>query len=668
MEHSESLLASLVILFVLGVTTQWIAWRIRIPAILLLLATGSIAGSHLKFIDPEEVFGDLLLPIVSLSVGIILFEGGLNLRFAELPHTWRSLFGLLTIGVLVTWIMAAAAAVFILGMPVPVAILLGSVLVVTGPTVIGPLLRDIRPSGRVGVIAKWEGIVVDPVGAILAVLVFNAIEPLGDGRIDSVLWIGMQGLAQTLVIGIAAGVLPAFFLAWLMRRFLLPDYLQNPMTLMLVLGSFATANTLQSEAGLLAVTVMGITLANVKRIDVSKIIEFKESIATLLISTLFIILSARVPLDKLGELGWRGPLFAAALIVLVRPVAVWLSTIGSGLSRAERGFLAAFAPRGIVAAAVTSVFALRLGERGEQMVPATFWVIFGTVAVYGLSAPTIARKFGLAVADAQGILIAGANKTVREIAATLKPLGFQVTMVDTQFPRIRRATRSGLNGIFANVLSEEVLDLLDFGGVGKFLAMTANDQVNTLAAIRFRELFGRSNVYQLKSNEVRPSYLETRWQNHMAGRPLFADDLTYEKLDSLIAGGAKLSVVPAEQLLEQAEDAEIGKAVSGGGLKLRPASEAGGDSATEAADHPPANPPSEAEVPPATPQRAGVRTVGGEQIWPLFVVDNRRLIVCSSDNRATFRPGQKIIVLSQKPIALSPEPTAAPAISQPAAV
>ncbi len=653
MEHSEILLPSLVALFVLGVTTQWIAWRIKVPAILLLLAVGSLAGSVPKLLlHPEVVFGELLLPIVSLSVGLILFEGGLNLRFAELKTTWRSLVGLLSIGVLVTWGLVTVAAYYILGLSLPVATLLGSVLVVTGPTVIGPLLRDIRPSGRVGVIAKWEGIVIDPIGATLAVLVFNAIIPVTSGELNTAIWSVIGDLTKTLVVGIVSGLIPAFVLAILMRRFLLPDYLQNPMTLMLVLVSFAFANYWQSEAGLLAVTVMGVALANYKGIDVSKIIEFKESIATLLISTLFIILSARVPLNSLVALGWRGPAFAACLILFIRPASVWLSTIGSGLSFPERAFLAWFAPRGIVAAAVTSVFALRLGD--SQMVPATFWVILGTVTVYGLSAPKLARRLGLAVADAQGILIAGANKTVRAIALTLKPLGFSVTMVDTQFPRIRRATQMGLNGCFANVLSEEVLDLVDFGGIGKFLAMTANDQVNTLAAVRFRELFGRSNVCQLKSNEVRPSYLETRWQNHMAGRTLFADDLTHERLNGLIESGAKLYVVPSEYLIEKQASAAAADKL----LQAKTATEKQSDSANEANSTPTDRKATRSDVPQVRDK---------EEAWPLFVVDGKKITVCTTDAKTSLKVGQKVVMLSANPIDITPKSNEPTAVSTPEA-
>ncbi len=643
MEHPEEIIQSLVFLFVLGVTTQWIAWRIRIPAILLLLAVGSFVGSYLQLVQPQDIFQQLLLPIVSLSVGIILFEGGLNLRFVELKHTWRSLVGLLTVGVLVTWSLVTVTAITVLQLPVSVALLLGSILVVTGPTVIGPLIRDIRPAGKVGVIAKWEGIVIDPIGASLAVLVFNAIAPLTSGQVNDAVWNSVVGFTLTLLAGTVCGLLPAFILAQLMRRFLLPDYLQNPMTLMLVLTSFAAANYVQDEAGLLAVTIMGIALANYKNVDVTKIVQFKEGIATLLISTLFIILSARVPLNELYEIGWRGPLFAIVLILLVRPICVWLSTIGSGLTFAERSFLAWFAPRGIVAAAVTSVFALRMGESGEPMVPATFWVIFLTVAVYGLTAPFVARRLGLAAADAQGLLIAGANKTVREIALALQKMGFQVTMVDTQFPRIRRATQAGLNGSFANVLSEEVLDLVDFGGIGKFLAMTANDQVNTLAAVRFREMFGSSNVYQLKSNEVRPAYLETRWQNHIAGRTLFSADLTFEKLDSLIASGGKVYEVPSEYFIAQQNEraSEQRKSKSLVSSENRDSTQA---------------PEQALAVPIATNSDASEAIASAEpkpKLWPLFIADGKRLNVCTTDSKSLFKPNQKVIAISATQIDVS---------------
>ena len=539
MEHSDQLMRMLAGIVVLGVGGQWLAWRLRIPAILLLLTFGCLAGSVSGFINPEQMFGDLLQPIVSLSVGLILFEGGLNLRLAELKGTWRSLLGLLTIGVIITWFGAAAAGYFILDMPVSVALVLGAGLTVTGPTVIGPLLREIRPTGKVGVIAKWESIAIDPIGATLAVLVFEAISSIRAAEYSSATVNAIRGFSGTALVGLAAGLISSRLLIESFRRFWIPDYLQNPMTLLYVVATFAGSELLHPEAGLVAVTVMGMLLANQKQIDVHRIIEFKESLTVLLIAALFIVLAARVPLNDLRQLGWRGPAFAAALILVVRPVSVWLSTIGSGLSLRERCFLAWFAPRGIVAAAVSSVFALRMGESGAMIAPATLIVILSTVAVYGLTAETLAKRLGLAASDPQGLLIAGASQVSREIAKVLGREGIRVVLVETRYERVARAREAGLNVCYASILSDYVMDAVDFGGLGRFLGMTSNDQINTLACARFRELFGASNVLQLSKGES-TERMRTSWQNRLAGRTLFGPSLTYDFIDMALDQGATI--------------------------------------------------------------------------------------------------------------------------------
>ena len=389
-----SLLIALSAIIVLGVGAQWLAWRLRLPAILLLLSVGALAGPITGFLNPQDVLGDLLFPLISLSVGLILFEGGLTLRFREVRATWRSLVGLLTVGVAVTWLGATLAARVLLGLPFSTSLLLGSILVVTGPTVIGPLLRDIRPSGRVGAVAKWEGIVIDPIGAVLAVLVFEAIDAIAAASYTHATRHALQGLALTAGSGVLIGGAAAGLLVVSLRRFWIPDYLQNPVALLLVAASLTTANLLHHEAGLVAVTVMGLILANQHRVAVQRIAEFKENLTVLLISVLFVVLAARVEPVELTQLGWRGVAFAVVLIVVVRPLAVWLSTIRSNLKIRERIFLAFFAPRGIVAAAVASIFALRLGDDGAVIAPATLLVIFITVAFYGLSAGWLARQPG----------------------------------------------------------------------------------------------------------------------------------------------------------------------------------------------------------------------------------------------------------------------------------
>lgn len=591
MDHSERTLAALAGIVVLGITIQWVAWRIRLPAILLLLVGGFLAGPVTGWIDPRELFGDLLQPVVSLSVGLILFEGGLNLRLRDLRETWKSLVGLLTVGVAVSWAGATLAAWWLLDIPATVALVLGAVLVVTGPTVIGPLLREIRPAGRVGAIAKWEGIAIDPVGATLAILVFEAIEAIEQARFGSATVSALTGLALTALVGLVAGLVAAGMLVVALKRFWIPDFLQNPIALMLVVASYAAANALHHEAGLLAVTVMGVALANQRQVSVRRIVEFKESLTVLLISLLFVVLTARISLDSMYRIGWRGIAFALVLVLVVRPVSVWISTVGSRLSLAERGFLSWLAPRGIVAAAVSSVFAMRMGESGTVLASATFVVIFVTVAIYGLSAGPLARWLGLATADAQGLLIAGANQAARAIAAAIVKEGFPVVLVDTRYPRIRKARDAGLTACFANVLSEHVLDEIEFAGIGRFLALTSNDEVNTLAAARFRELFGRENVFRLASEEARhPTHVP---HHPEAGRTLFNANMTYERLDAALDEGAQIKVT---RLTEKFTFAEY-------------------------------------------------RATYGDRAWPLFVIDGERLKIIATDMGWPSKSGQILVSL-----------------------
>lgn len=601
MGDRRQILMSLATILVLGSGTQWLAWRFRMPAILLLLAAGFLAGPVTGLIDPEAVFGELLLPIVSLSVGLILFEGGLNLRFHDLRYTWRSLLGLLTLGVLVTWVGATVAAMWLLRLEFPVALVLGALLTVTGPTVIGPLLRDIRPAGRVGVIAKWEGIIVDPIGATLALLVFEAIEAIRQAEFGSAVQSAVGGLAVVTLVGLATGLAAAALLVVALQRFWIPDYLQNPVSLACVIATFAIADALHHEAGLLAVTVMGIALANQRRVDLRRLIEFKESLVVLLISVLFILLVSRVSLDSLASLDWRGPAFALALILAIRPVAVLLSTMGSRLTLAERGFLCWLAPRGIVAASVASVFALRLGDAGAAIAPATLVVIFLTVAIYGLTAGAVARRLGLASQDAQGVLIASAGQTARAIASVLQHEGFTTVLVDSRYQRIRKARDAGLNACFANILSEHVLDEVDFGGLGRFLAMTSNDEVNSLAVVRFREFFGREQVYQLPRAEVRLSRLETEWQQKLVGRTLFDAELTFDFLDTALDNGGTIKTT---KLTDSFDYAAFQKHYAG-------------------------------------------------RAWPLFVIEGKRLQVITADVKSTPRPGQTIVSLVRSTAASS---------------
>jgi NhaP-type Na+/H+ or K+/H+ antiporter len=362
---TEEILISLVSILVLGIGAQWIAWRINLPSILLLLIFGFIAGPVTGLIDPDILLGDLLLPVVSVSVAVILFEGGLSLRVSELPEIGGVIRNLMSIGLIVTWFISAAAAHFVLNLDIVLAVLFGAIIVVTGPTVIVPLLRYVQPTGQVGPVLRWEGILIDPVGAMLAVLVFEAII---FGEFKNVWTLFVSGIFKTIVIGGAAGACGAGVMVYLMKKHWIPDFLQSSVTLMTVATFFALSNLLETDSGLLSVTIMGIVLANQNRVTVKHIAEFKENLRVLLISSLFILLAARMNLDALDYININTFLFLCVLIFVARPLAVYLSTIASNFNWREKLFLSWFAPRGIVAAAVSSIFALRLSEISQQRV------------------------------------------------------------------------------------------------------------------------------------------------------------------------------------------------------------------------------------------------------------------------------------------------------------
>ena len=535
----QHLLVGLASIIVLGIGAQWLAWRLRLPAILLLLIVGFAAGPGTGFLDPDRLLGDLLLPFVSLSAAVILFEGGLSLRVATLREI-GVVRNLITIGLLVTWLISAGAARLFLGLDMGLAVLFGAILVVTGPTVIGPLLRHVRPKGQLGSIVKWEGILNDPIGAILAVLVFEAI--LGGG-FEKATGQAAVGVLKAVLIGGTLGGLGAGAVILLLKRYWIPDFLQNPVALMAVVSIFTVSNLLRIESGLLAVTVMGIALANQKIAAVKHIIEFKENLRVLLISILFIVLAARLQMTDLVYIGGGSLAFLAVVVCIARPAAVALSTFGSDLKWQERIFLSWIAPRGVIAAAVASIFALELAQTGhpqaERLVPLTFMVIIGTVAIYGLTTSGVARWLGVATPNPQGALIIGAHPWARAVGSALHEEGYQVLLVDTDWRNISAARLAGLPTFYASVLSDSALDEVELGGIGRLLALTSNDAINALAALHFIPLLGRSEVYQL-APEAEAKNSDETIAPHLRGRLLFGSDVTFTFLTACFEAGAEV--------------------------------------------------------------------------------------------------------------------------------
>lgn len=532
-ETMEKLLLSLSAVIVLGVAAQWVGWRFRLPSILILLVSGILAGPVTGFIDPHVLLGDLLYPVVSLAVAVVLFEGGLSLTLKEFRAVGGVALRLVTVGVAASWFLVALAGHWVLGLDWSLSILLGAVLVVTGPTVIIPMLQQIRPAGAVGPILKWEGIVIDPIGAMLAVLVLQVIT-LGDVPFDLLAWV----VAKTLLVGILLGAIGAVSLVVLLRKHWVPDFLQNSVTLMLVVVVFVLANNLQHESGLLAVTAMGFALANQKYVSVHHIIEFKENLRVMLIASIFILLAASLRPSDLAGLGWRDLVFLVLLVAVVRPASVYLATLGTRLAPAEKMFLSALAPRGIVAAAVSSIFALRLTESGypggETLVAVTFLVIIGTVAIYGLSAAPLAKRLKLAKAEPDGVLVLGGSSWARQIALALRKEEFPVMLVDNNRGNILAARMEGVPAFYASVFAEPILDEVELSGIGKLLALTSNDDTNSLAVLHFERVFGREQIYQLPPQATRGPSEGSR---HLRGRTLFGDGANHAFLtQSFLAG------------------------------------------------------------------------------------------------------------------------------------
>ncbi len=554
---THQILIGIVGVLVLGIASQWIAWRFRLPSILLLLLVGFAAGPVTGFLPSSSLEGDWLYAFVSISIGVILFEGGLSLRVSELREVGTSVLNLVTVGVLVTWALAALGAYYIVGFETGLAILTGAILTVTGPTVIVPLLRQVRPTGRVGAVAKWEGITIDPAGAMVAVLVLEAIlllnrsvEASGD-TFESAVMHAVEGLLLTIATSVGISVIGSALLVFLLYRRLVPDYLQSAMALAIVVGTFGLSNSLQEESGLLEATLMGIIMANQKFVPVRRITEFKEDLQVLLIGSLFILLSARLELSSLEYMLQTGPLlFLAALIVVVRPVAVAISTVRSRLDWKEKAFLSWLAPRGIVAAAVSALFAFRLEgiyPQAGDLVPLVFLVIVGTVAVYGLSCSSVARWLGIAHPNPQGVVILGASRWVQRMALAVQELGFRVLLMDSNPDNVGRAKSRGLNALTADALSESTVDKLDLGGIGRFIAMTPNDEVNALASLNFAEIFESNEVYQLAARATTGSDRTSELPQHLRGHPLFGTDSSYASLSEQFELGGEIRTVELEE-------------------------------------------------------------------------------------------------------------------------
>lgn len=526
-------------LLLLGFLCQWLAWRVQLPAILFLLLAGIGLGPVSGFLDPDAFLGPLLFPTISLGVAVILFEGALSLRLEETRGIQAVIRNLVTVGVVITWLGMAAAAHWLADLAWPLALLFGALVSVTGPTVIVPLLRTVRPTARVANVLRWEGILIDPIGALLVVFVYELIAATSRSE---------PALAFVLLIaaGLGFGTAGAQVLAFTLRRHWIPEYLRNFATLAWMLTIFALANQVVHESGLLAVTMMGIVLANMRDLHVEDIVDFKEHLTVLLLSVLFLLLGARVNLELIFAYG--GVALALLLVakVLVRPLAVVVSAIGSQLTGREQALLAWIAPRGIVAAAVAALFELRLADQGvpqaDLLVPLVFAMIIGTVVIESATARPLARALGVSAAGEDGVLIVGANQVGMELAAALKALGIRTLIADSDYGSIAAARLRGFETWYGSVLSDRADRTLDLTGLTRLFAVTRNAELNTFICSRYRPEFGIENCFMLLFSKERDRSEHRALAPALRSHLLFGPDVSWTQLASLLSNEGAIRI------------------------------------------------------------------------------------------------------------------------------
>lgn len=498
----NSIALTVAIVGVLGIGAQWLAWRTGWPAIVLMLAAGFIAGPITGLIDPEAAFGEMLEPMVGIGVALILFEGGLSLDLRELRHSGDAVWRLATVGVIVGWVLGAAAGFYIAGLVWPVAVLFGGILIVTGPTVVIPLLRQANIQARPASILKWEGIVNDPTGALCAVIAYEYFRRVAEAPGASLVEVVPPLIFAAILSGLI-GYAAAKVIAYLFPRGAVPEYLKVPVLFITVIGVFVICNKIEHEAGLVAVTVMGVALANMAVSSLRSIHPFKENVAVLLVSGIFILLSASLQWEELSYLqtSWRPLLFLLALLFIVRPLTVLISLLGTSVPWNERLFIAWIAPRGIVLVAISGLFALRLGdlgiEGGQLLTGLSFAVVVATVIAHGFTVDIAARLLGIKGTSRPGLLIVGSTPWTIALAKELKALKTPVMVVDSSWQRLGPARREGLPFYHGEILNEATEHNLDLSPFQVLVAATENEAYNTLVCNEFAHEIGRDSVYQL---------------------------------------------------------------------------------------------------------------------------------------------------------------------------
>ena len=568
-------MVALASIIILGIIAQWFAWKFKIPAILPLILIGLFVGPVSTFLSEdgaqwiqpiwngEKGFfpGESLFYFVSLAIGIILFEGGLTLKRGEITKVGPVIGKLITLGSLITFVGAGVATHFVFGLSWKISFLFSALIIVTGPTVITPILRNIPLKKDISAVLKWEGILIDPIGALVAVLVFEfiSIEDQDAGYTRE----AFMEFGKIVLIGFAFGISGGYALYMAIKKKLIPHYLLNVVSLSVVLLVFVQSDLFAHESGLLSVVVMGMFLGNSNLPNLKELLYFKESLSVLLISILFILLAANISLDEmLLVFNWQTALLLAVIIFILRPLGVFLSTTNSPLKTNEKLFISWVGPRGIVAAGIASLFGTKLvllGEPGaEYITPLVFSVVLVTVLLNATTARLFAKIVGVFLKTPEGVLIVGASKFSRLIASYLQKNDRHVVLLDTNIFNINTAKELGLEAINADIYSVELTDNIELNDVGYLLAMTGSDEINSQAISRFGKEFGETGTYRLMTSE------ELQTNEPPSSKELFSDTHDFSKFTHVANKYPSIQEIPLDshdelirllKIIEKDEDA-----------------------------------------------------------------------------------------------------------------
>jgi len=504
-------------IIILGIIAQWVAWRFKLPAILPLILIGLLVGpiatlyteDGSKLIEPiwngeKGLFpGEGLYYFVSLAISVILFEGGLTLKRAEISNVGPVITKLITIGTVVTFFGAGVAAHYVFGLSWQISFLFSGLIIVTGPTVITPILRNIPLKKDVSAVLKWEGILIDPIGALVAVLVFEFIS-VGEGQAFT--QTALIEFGKIILFGTTFGFTFAHALAFAIKRNFIPHYLLNVVSLSTVLLVYVESDLFAHESGLLAVVVMGMVMGNMNLPNIKELLYFKESLSVLLISILFILLAANINISDLELIyNWNTVALFAVIVFLIRPIGVFLSAQGSNLKFNEKLFIGWVGPRGIVAAGIASLFGSKLVSRGEPgaeyITPLVFMIVLGTVLLNATTARFFAKLVGVFLKKSEGILIIGASKLSRLIGNYLRKNNRHVVLIDNNQNNVEKAKKLGLEAITANIFSDTLTDNIELNDMGYLMALTGNSDINKFAINKFQRQFGENGAFRLVNTE-----------------------------------------------------------------------------------------------------------------------------------------------------------------------